>query len=347
MSERRIRVLVVDDSAFARKVLRESLQRQPDIEVVGIANDGLDALEKVGTLRPDVITLDLVMPHLDGLGVLRALAATPDAPKVVVISTAELENERVIAALEAGAVDFVHKPTALATDRLYEIAVPIAQKVRAAAMAKAPSTRREQSDAVGASRPPLRPTKAVVVVGTSTGGPQALARLVTALPADFPAPMVIVLHIPAGYTAALARRLDSQCALEVVEGYPDVEIRPGRIVLACAGEHLRIERHGAVGKGRMSLDPLSSPHRPSVDVLFQSAAESWGKDALGVILTGMGNDGLEGARAIRAAGGRIVTEAESSAVIYGMPRAVQEAGLSSAEVDLEELVPCLLKWVSE
>jgi two-component system chemotaxis response regulator CheB len=344
MTEAPIRVLVVDDSAFARKVLRQVLSAAPGITVVETARDGLDALEKIAELKPDVVTLDLVMPHLDGLGVLRALAGAA-SPRVVVVSSAGEESELAVTALQIGAVELVHKPTALATDRLYELGAELVDKVRTAAGAIV----RPPVPAQPVERPERRPASGLgqrlVVVGTSTGGPAALTRLMAALPADFPAPLALALHIPAGYTEALARRLDLNSALEVVEAAQGVELRPGRAVLARAGMHLRVSREGEQGVAWLDRVPLQSAHHPSVDVLFQSAASSWGAGVVGVVLTGMGDDGLEGSRAIRAAGGHVLTEAAESCVVYGMPRVVVEAGLSDASAPVEEMAALLERYV--
>ncbi|MGE6760297.1 chemotaxis-specific protein-glutamate methyltransferase CheB [Corallococcus interemptor] len=344
-----LRVLVVDDSAFARKVLRKVLSDAEGLEVVGTARDGLDALERVAELKPDVITLDLVMPSLDGTGFLRALAGMPEAPRVVVVSSAGTDSELAVSALQAGAVDLVHKPTALATDRLYELSAELVEKVRVAGRA-VPRYAQELAEAAQAPEaPPVRPMPAaspkLLAVGTSTGGPQALTRLLSALPRDFPAPVVLALHIPAGYTEAVAKRLDSQSALEVVEASDGMELVPGRAVLARAGYHLKVVRHGSLNLARLDRHPLGTPHHPSVDVLFQSVAQVWGRDALALVLTGMGEDGLQGARAVRAAGGVVLTEDESSCVVYGMPRAVAEAGLSNGSAPLNELVPLISRFV--
>lgn len=345
-----IRVLVVDDSAFARKVLREALSRAEGIEVVGTARDGLDALEKIAELHPDVVTLDLVMPGLDGLGLLKSLTG-PQRPRVVVVSMADSASELAISAMQAGAVELVHKPTALATDRLYELADELIAKVRIAAGARVqdpvPSSERDEvraAEAAALPRAHARPAP-LVVIGTSTGGPQALTRLLTRLPADFPSPIAIALHIPPGYTQALAERLDAQCALEVLEASEGLALRPGRAVLARAGLHLKLQGRGASCVARLDLEPLHTPHRPAVDVLFESAARAWGPDVLAVVLTGMGNDGLVGAGRVRAAGGHVLTEAASSCVVYGMPRSVDEAGLSDARVPLDGMAEALLMRV--
>ena len=329
-----IRVLVVDDSAFARKVMRESLLTSPLIEVVGTARDGIDALEKIAALQPDVVTLDLMMPELDGLGVLAALTPEQRA-RVVIVSMADGETDIGVAALGFGVFDLVHKPTALAVASLQNIAQELVTKVLLAARQPRPRAF-EPSSAV--ALPLLRASsERVVLIGTSTGGPQALTLLLKALPADFPAPIALVLHIPPGYTGPLAERLNAECAIEVLEAQHGLALRPGRAIVAQAGLHLRVVGSGNDLHVVLDSEPSASIHRPSVDVLFQSAAQSLGKRAIGVVLTGMGDDGLIGARAIHEAGGEILNEAESSCIVYGMPRAVKEAGLSVAEVSLDRM----------
>jgi len=338
----RVRVLVVDDSAFARKVLRESLEIHPRIDVVGTARDGIDALEKVAELRPDVVTLDLVMPNLDGLGVLAALPPEQRA-RVVIVSMADGESDLGLAALAAGAFDVVHKPTALAVARLHDIAEELTAKVLLAARARA-----NQAALPAPPRPasPVRPVSArserLVVIGTSTGGPRALTRLLQAFPADFPAPIAIVLHIPQGYTGPLAERLNGECAIEVMEARDGLELLPQRAIIAQAGVHLKLTARAQGSRVRFDVEPHESAHRPSVDALFESAAQSWGSRVLGIVLTGMGDDGLAGARAIVAAGGQVLTESEESCVVYGMPRVVHEAGLSAAQFPLEDMASNIL-----
>ena len=340
----RIRVLIVDDSAFARKVLRQALESQPQIEVVGIAADGLEALEKIGVLAPDVVTLDLMMPQLDGLGVLRELSTLTAAPKVIVVSFSSGESELVVEALQLGAVDFLRKPTALATDRLYELSGDVAAMVIAAAGARRPLI----APAPASVRAPPRPasSREILVIGTSTGGPQALTRLLGALPGDFPIPIAIALHIPVEYTAPLAQRLNTASALHVVEASDQLELTPGLAVLAKGGLDLQVERRGQSLAARLTAQASTSLYVPSVDVLFQSAARACGPRTLAAVLTGMGNDGLEGARAVVAAGGAVLTESESTSVIYGMPRCVREQGLSLEEVSLDELAAALTRRLS-
>jgi two-component system chemotaxis response regulator CheB len=325
-----IRVLVVDDSAFARKVMREVLT-SAGIDVVGIARDGLEALEKITELKPDVITLDLVMPNLDGMGVLAALP--PGGPRVVVVSMAGESSALGIAALHAGAIDLVQKPTAQAVDKLYSLATELVAAVTAAAGARSP----EPVPMQPAPESLVASSKSIVVIGASTGGPQALSRLVKALPAGFPLPVALVLHLPPGYTQSFAERLNGDAALSVVEASPGLPMLPGQVVVARAGLHLKLLRNGAEVQALLDTDPLGTPHRPAVDVLFESAASAYGSRVLGVVLTGMGDDGTRGARAIKAKGGEILTEAESSCVVYGMPRSVFEAGLSSASVRIDAM----------
>lgn len=352
-ADKPIRVLVVDDSAFARKVLRETLTLSHAIEVVGVARDGLEALEKIAELKPDVVTLDLIMPNLDGLGVLRALPAI-GAPRVVVVSISDGNSALGIEALQIGAVELVQKPTALATDRLYELSAELVAKVVAAGRSRsrplmeiplADASHRAGVGKTGHGGRSLAREGGVqlIAIGTSTGGPQALTRLIGALPADLPCAVAVALHIPAGYTETLAKRLDDASAVRVFEASEGAPLRPGSVAIARGGLNLRIR--GTAGALTAHLDgtPTASPFSPSVDVLFESAATTLGAAVLGVVLTGMGNDGVEGARALVRHGARVLTEAESSCVVYGMPRAVVEAGLSAGQAPLEQMVDKILE----
>ncbi|AUX41626.1 chemotaxis protein CheY [Sorangium cellulosum] len=338
-------MLVVDDSAFVRKVLRQVLSASPGIEVVDIALDGLDALEKIARLQPDVITLDLMMPNLDGLGVLGALQRE-GAPRVIVVSNAEADSELGVKALLGGAFDLVEKPTALATDRLFGLADELVRKVIAAGAVAAAA--RVPGEAPRPAPPaPLGARAAsgrtrLVVVGTSTGGPQALTRLLTVVPRDFPVPIVAALHIPSGYTESLARRLDEASAISVAEASDDLELRPGLAVIARGGTHLVVRRRLERTSVHFAQASATHAYCPSVDLLFTSAAAELGSSVLAVVLTGMGDDGLVGARAIHKAGGRVLVESESSCVVYGMPRRVLEAGLAAAEAPIDQMASLLL-----
>ena len=343
-----VRVLVVDDSAYVRKVFKAMLSRSPFIEVVGSARDGTEALEMIAELEPDVVTCDLNMPQMGGVAFVREQMARHPLP-ILVVSIASAAAEQVLAALDAGAVDFIQKPTALATERLMEIGEELIEKVKEAAHA-APMR------AIVASEPvphvkvlrPLRTEAAadVVVIGTSTGGPQALRYVLSRIPADCPAPIVMVLHMPVGYTEMYAAKLNELAPLKVIEAQGGEAVEAGTAYLAPAGRHLTFVREAEkTVRIRLSLHPLDTPHRPAVDVLFQSAAEVYGDRVLAVVMTGMGADGREGAAWIKAKGGRVITEAEESCVVYGMPRSVVEAGLSDGSVPLERIAEQIMDAV--
>ena len=327
----RPRVLIVDDSAFVRTVLARVLKATGEIDVVGTARDGDDALEQIAEHDPDVVTLDLNMPNRDGLGVLRELKGRA-RPRVIIVSVSTIDSMQAVEALALGAIDLVAKPSALATDRLYEISSELTAKVLAAAPRQQAKPAEPARDIV--STPAGKGD--LVLIGTSTGGPQALTRVLASLPADLNAAVAMVLHIPVGFTEALAHRLNQASPLEVVEAHDGIRLMPGRAVLARAGMHLRVERVDDHYIGRLDALPLT-PHVPSVNELFVSGARSAGKHAIGVVLTGMGEDGLVGARDIAAAGGTLVTESASTSVVYGMPRVVYEAGLGATSRPLEQV----------
>jgi two-component system chemotaxis response regulator CheB len=340
-----VRVLVVDDSAYVRKMMTQMLSRSPFVDVVGTARDGNEALELAATLSPDVITCDLNMPEMDGVSFVRRQMASRPVP-IVIISVANPSGEQVLAALEAGAVDFLQKPTALATDRLLEVADELVAKVKAAAGAKLwrvppGATAVPQSRPVAAAATSQRTD--ILLIGISTGGPQALKALIPQFPANFPVPIAMVLHMPVGYTELYARKLDEMSQLRVKEAEEAEVVEPGTAYLAPAGRHLSFRKAGAMVVTHLDVRPLDTPHRPAVDVLFQSAADVYGSRTLGVVMTGMGSDGREGAAWIKARGGQIVTEAEQSCVVYGMPRSVVEAGLSDTSASLETMFDVILE----
>jgi two-component system chemotaxis response regulator CheB len=341
------RVLVVDDSAYVRKVVTQMLSRSPSLEVVGVARDGREALDQVIELRPDVITCDLIMPNLDGVGFVTEQMARKPMP-IVIVSVASEAGEMALNALDAGAVDFVQKPTALASERLLEIGDELIGKVKAAATARLHSAPKLAVRAPSAAWSPLRARGAfdIVVMGISTGGPQALRALLPQLPSDLPVPIAIVLHMPVGFTELYARKLDELSALRVCEAAEGMEIQAGNVLLAPAGRHLSLRRNDrGVVVTHLDVRPLDTPHRPSVDVLFQSAADVYHGRVLGIVMTGMGEDGREGAAWIKARGGTIVTESEETCVVYGMPRAIVEAGLSDQAVGLDKMAEAILEHV--
>ncbi len=343
-----LRVVVVDDSAYVRKVIKEMLSRSPFIEVVGTARDGQEALEMVEQLQPDVVTCDLIMPVMDGVEFVRQQMARRAVP-ILIVSIANEGSELALTALDAGAVDFVQKPTALATDKIFEVSDELIEKVKSAAQVQmAPLQTALARDYVPpatllASRTGLID---IIVLGISTGGPQALKYLIPQLPADLPVPLLMVMHMPIGYTELYAQKLDELAQLKVSEARAGVVVKPGEALLAPAGRHLTLRRqeNGTIIT-HLSARPFDMQHRPAVDVLFQSAAEVYGSRTLGIVMTGMGSDGKQGSAWIKSQGGVIITEAEESCVVYGMPLSVVEAGLSDRQVALERMAQAILEVI--
>lgn len=343
------RVLIVDDSAYARKVMREMLSESPFIEVVGVACDGQDALRLTEECRPDVVTLDLQMPTMDGLDYLRDQMARRPLP-VIVCSIVDESAEMAIRAIGLGALDFIQKPSAFATGSMYELRDELIEKVKAAGNASMEHLKRVIGPA-GRSAP-LQTGKVgehridMVVLGISTGGPQALRFLIPQFPPDIPVPMAAVMHMPVGYTEAYANSLNEMSALEVREARDGDELRPGTLLLAKAGYHLSLHRDASgTATARLDTNPANTSHRPAVDVLFQSAADVFGDRVLGVVMTGMGTDGRQGAAWIKAKGGLVYTEAEESCVVYGMPGSTVEAGLSDKSVLLQDMAQAIIEVV--
>jgi two-component system, chemotaxis family, protein-glutamate methylesterase/glutaminase len=304
-------------------------------------------LQMVERLQPDVVTCDLTMPELDGVGFVRQQMARKPVP-ILLLTASPQDAGLVLDALSAGAVDFIQKPTALASNDLFAISRELVQKVKdaAATPSHAPLTLPPAEDQEVAG--PSAPAKNVdiVVLGISTGGPQALRYLLPQFPADFPVPLVMVLHIPVGYTTLFAEKLNEISRLPVKEAFEGYPVLPGQALLAPAGQHLNFRRTASRQVVvQLSHEPSDKPHRPSVDVLFKSAAETYGERVLGVVMTGMGSDGTEGSAWIKAKGGSILTESENSCVIYGMPRSVVEAGLSDGRAPLESMAAEICKRI--
>jgi two-component system chemotaxis response regulator CheB len=334
-------VVVADDSAFMRKVLGDALAAH-GIEVAGFAQNGDEAVGLCTRHRPDVLSLDLAMPGLDGIGVLRTLRDTNSPVAVVVVSGfSPAHGARAVDALAEGAVDLVAKPTGGMSPAFFE---ELVGKLRLAARSRRGSGR---APAAVPARRPAAPVRRLsggvrrpVVIACSTGGPKALAELLPALPARLGAGTLIVQHMPAGFTASLANRLDRSSALTVREATGGESLDPGVALLAPGGSHLRLTGDGGA---RLSSEAEIGGLRPRADLTIADAARVWGGSLLLVVLTGMGRDGLAGARDVRAAGGRILVEAESTCTIYGMPRAVAEAGLADAVLPLPELARAIVE----
>lgn len=319
-----IRVLVVDDSALMRKIMEEILTRERDIEFVGAAPDPYSAWEKIQRLRPDVLTLDVEMPKMDGLTFLEKLMRAHPIPVVMVSSLTERGCDISLRALELGAVEIVTKPKLDVARGTGGMAAEIVAKVRAAAVARVGLGRSRippsaPPPTVKATRPALSTTHKIVAIGASTGGTEALREVLAQLPADFPG-IAIVQHMPEHFTSAFARRLDGLCRLHVTEARDGDKILPGHALLAPGNSHMEIVRSGADHAVRVFRGEPVNHHRPSVDVLFHSCAASTGANAVGLIMTGMGGDGARGLLAMRQAGARTIAQDESTCVVFGMPK---------------------------
>ncbi|GAB4239408.1 MAG: protein-glutamate methylesterase/protein glutamine deamidase [Deltaproteobacteria bacterium] len=328
---RKIRVLVVDDSAVVRKIFTEELNRCPDIEVVGAAPDPFVARDKILALEPDVLTLDVEMPRMDGITFLKKLQKYHPVPTVIVSSLTAAGSRLAVEALESGAIDVVAKPGSSFT--VGELSEQLAGKIRAAAVARKPPARGfpppppEEANPLAA---PMRcalkeTTDKVIALGASTGGTEAIREVLTRLDPAIPG-MVVVQHMPAQFTKAFAARLNDQCRVEVKEAEDGDAVRVGRVLIAPGNFHMVLTRSGARYHVRVKPGPLVCHQRPSVDVLFHSVAEVAGRNAVGVILTGMGKDGAEGMRAMHDKGATTIAQDEESCVVFGMPKEAIKAG---------------------
>jgi len=340
------RVVVADDSGLMRRVLTHALT-DAGFDVVGQAKDGDEALELCRRLRPDTMTLDLHMPGMDGIGVLRELKrpGAPSIPVIVVSAFSPAHGARAVDALSEGAFDLVAKPGA--GDALSTFVAELSDKVRAAAgsLRRRIARPAAPAPAPAAPRPPAAVAvgvKPLVFIASSTGGPAALARLVPQLPAPLGAGTVIVQHMPAGFTASLAVRLDKASKLEVAEARAGDTLAPDRVLLGPGGLHLRLDSER---RAFLSDDEPIGGLRPRADLAIEDAAKLFGRRLLLVVLTGMGNDGVAGARAVRAHGGRVLVQEESTCTVYGMPRAVAEAGLADGVHGLDELPAVIAREV--
>ena len=324
------KVLIVDDSALIRQVLTGLISHDPGLEVVGVAADPYVAWDKIKALRPDVLTLDVEMPRMDGLAFLERLMRARPMPVLMVSSLTEKGCENTLRALELGAVDFVTKPKIDIKNGTVGLADEIIAKLKIAARAKVRPRQKLGADEVARlnalrSEAPAKGTQKVVAIGASTGGTEALREVLTALPADAPG-LVIVQHMPEHFTRAFAQRLDKLCQIRVQEARDGDRILPGHALLAPGNYHMRVNRNGAHYNVEIFMGEPVNRHRPSVDVLFQSCARHLGRNAVGVIMTGMGDDGARGLLAMRRAGARTLAQDEASSVVFGMPNAAIEIG---------------------
>lgn len=351
---KKIRVLVIDDSAFNRRTISKILEGLPEVEVIGYAVDGEEGIRRIIDLKPDLVTLDIEMPRMDGFTLLRIIMNNRPTPVIVVSSRGG--DESVFKALELGAVDFILKPTAGASDELIKISEDLHEKVRSvfnlnmSLVRKRGTLLRKETEPDGAakSKPIFVPrrrgaeTISVVAIGASTGGPPALQSIFSALPGNIPFALVVSQHMPPGFTRTFAERLDRTSAIQVAEARDGDLLRPGCALVAPGGRNMVFKRtDGEVVVQIVEPGPAEN-YLPSVDRMFQSGAEAFGPKLMGVVLTGMGNDGSIGTCAIKKAGGQVISESEDSAVIFGMPRAAIATGMVDAVVPLEKMTEEIL-----
>jgi two-component system chemotaxis response regulator CheB len=354
---KRIRVLVVDDSALVRKLLTELLSSDPQIEVVDTAMDPFAAREKIKRLNPDVLTLDVEMPRMDGVTFLRNLMRLRPMPVVMVSTLTEKGAEVTLDALRYGAVDFITKPKVDFAHTIQDYRVELIDKVKAAAAAhvrqlsnaamERPAPERLSVDAVlpGGTRRHFRTTDRLIAIGASTGGTEAIREVLERLPPSTPG-IVITQHIPASFSGPFAQRMNRCSALEVAEARDGDQILPGHAFIAPGDRHLMVVRDGARWRCRLSDDAPVNRHKPSVDVLFRSVAQNAGLNALGVILTGMGRDGAQGLKEIREAGAHTIAQDEATSVVWGMPGAAVGCGAACEVLPLEDIAAAVLRRVS-
>ncbi len=343
----RIRVLVVDDSALMRKLIPSVLARDPSIEVVGTAMDGAFALKKIEELHPDVVTLDLEMPRMDGMETLRLIMRRTPMPVVLFSTHSKEGGYATLKALALGAIDFVQKPQDAAAGHLESIADLLIEKIKVAKRAAG----RKLPAAVVSDDPPkgkkkthtALPPNRIIAIGISTGGPNALQYVLSQIPGDFPASILIVQHMPEGFTEMFAKRLDECCALEVQEARSGDLLVASRVLICPGNRHIMVRR---MPRGDMAVLSDGSPvngHRPSADVLFHSVAQQFGPTAVGLLMTGMGEDGAEGLGALKAAGGVTVAQSEDTCVVSGMPRAAISKGYADKVIPLEGIAAYLIQ----
>ncbi len=358
-----VKVLVVDDSIFICKAISRILEKDPSIKVVGTAHDGLEAIEKVKQLDPDVVTLDVEMPRMNGIEALKVIMRDFPRP-VIMISSLTREGAKVtLEALSLGAVDFIPKELyqgASAGINLEKIEAQLLEKIKLIALKKAQFAQRVGAFTQTApqAKPEARPSAVsapsargrkglvdVVVIGVSTGGPTALQKLISGLPKDLPVPGIIIQHMPPTFTGALANRLKSLGGPLVKEAQQGEFLEPGKILVVPGAYHMQLRKLGSKVSVVLTEEPKDSIYHPCIDITITSSAEIYGPKTLAVILTGMGKDGLEGARAVKKVGGKVLAQDEATSVVYGMPKAVVDAGLADKVVPIERMASEILALV--
>ncbi len=351
----RIRVLVVDDSALMRQFISDILKTDPRIEVVGTARDGKDALAQVRTLNPDIITMDVEMPVMDGLQALEEIMKTNPKPVIMVSSVTKEGAEVTMKALAAGCVDFIAKPSGSISLNIRDIGQELIEKVITASTAKIrgrsgffggnintssinPEFRRMTPPAASGRRD-------IVAIASSTGGPMALSELMPKIPKNFPVPIVITQHMPKEFTPSFAKRLNDSSQIEVVEGFDGLSLKPGRAIIAPGGYHMLVKRRAGSAICSLSDAPPVLSVKPAANIMFLSVADEFGGNVLCVILTGMGRDGTDGATALKRKGAYVIAESQKTCVVYGMPKAAVDAGIVDEVLPLNEIPDAIVRLV--
>ncbi|SHF55788.1 two-component system, chemotaxis family, response regulator CheB [Modicisalibacter ilicicola DSM 19980] len=345
MSAPKIKVLCIDDSALIRDLMSEIINSEPDMEVVGTAPDPLVARDLIKRTNPDVLTLDVEMPRMDGLDFLERLMRLRPMPVLMVSSLTQAGSEITLRALELGAVDFISKPQMGIRSGMLEYSSMIADKLRAAARSRPRTARRKDTPPPAPIKAPLISSEKLIIIGASTGGTEAIRTVLEPLPANSPA-ILITQHMPGGFTRSFAERLDRLCRITVKEAEEGERILPGHAYIAPGDTHLKLGRSGANYVARLDNGPPVNRHRPSVDVLFHSAAQQAGRNAIGVILTGMGKDGAAGLLEMRQAGAHTLAQSEASCVVYGMPREAVALGGAMEIVDIDQMAGQIVHHVA-
>jgi two-component system, chemotaxis family, protein-glutamate methylesterase/glutaminase len=336
-----VRVLIVDDSALIRQLLTTLLSSDPEIEVVGTADDPYAARDLIKALNPDVVTLDVEMPHMDGITFLRKIMTLRPMPVIMVSTLTQAGADITLEALEIGAVDFIAKPSADAAHALPALASELQAKIKDAARTRMSARAIMTAPAVRKVARSVRPNGKIVAIGASTGGVEALKTVLMNLPPDCP-PIVITQHMPPRFTAAFAQRLNRECPMAVSEAADGDVIEQGHVYIAPGSHHLQVVKAGTGYRCALDDGPPMSGHRPSVDVLFRSVARVVGRSAIGVILTGMGKDGADGLLELRKAGGLTIGQDEASSLIYGMPQVAFERGAVMRQCSLNQVADGIL-----
>lgn len=344
----RIRVLVVDDSAFVRRAIIKMLEQSVEIQIIDVASDGDMAIELIKKHRPDVVTLDVQMPVLDGLQALERIMIECPVPVIMLSSLTGKGGYKTLRALELGAVDFIDKSSAGGSMDISGLASELTVKIKIAARIDLKKLKTGDMPGYASKTAPLTPRMTdteIVIIGTSTGGPPALQAILTKIPANFPCPILVVQHMSLGFTAPLAERLNRLCPLRVKEAEDGDKLEAGTAYIAPAGKHLKVCRHSGTLLARLDNFPDNVLHRPSVDVLLSSVAGVCGSKCLAFVLTGMGKDGAVGAQDIKRAGGRVVVESEETAIVFGMPKAVMEAVRVDCSAPLYRIADLMLEMI--